>query len=57
MLKFVKCTNCGKTMPKHETENKLLDSVEPERVWCSQICLEEWKKKQFAKRGTDGGSE
>ena len=61
MLKFVKCINCGKTTPKHETGNGLLDSMEPAQVWCSQAYYDEWfqqcllakfKREQCAKRGT-----
>jgi hypothetical protein len=43
MLQFVTCANCGKTMPKHETGNELIDSLEPDMVWCSQMCLDEWE--------------
>jgi len=32
-LYFIKCINCGKTMPKYISGIELLDSMEPEKVW------------------------
>jgi len=48
-LYFIKCINCGKTMPKYISGIELLDSMEPEKVWCSEFCLQEWKEEQAIK--------
>lgn len=47
-MEFVICENCGKTMPKQISGIDLLDSMEPEKVWCSEWCLQEWEKKMKA---------
>ncbi len=49
VLEFVVCENCDKTMPKQETGIELLDNMTPAKVWCSQICLDEWEEKQRMK--------
>jgi hypothetical protein len=46
-MDFVVCANCGKTMPKQVSGIELLDSMQPEMVWCSQFCYDEWNEKQM----------
>lgn len=44
-MEFVVCENCGKTMPKQITGIELLDNMQPEKVWCSEACCQEWIEK------------
>ncbi len=53
-MEFVVCENCGKTMPKQISGIEPLDSMKPEKVWCSEWCLQEWEEKQSTSTKNSG---
>jgi hypothetical protein len=41
-------------MPKQITGIESFDKMNPELVWCSEFCLQEWEEKQKEKSNDKG---